>query len=1240
MALIQWNLRGFRKNREQVQLLVSEHIVSAVCLQETKLGDFTPNFGQNFNLYRSSPMIGEHACGGTAIIVKKSVNQRIIQIDGILQANAVQIFTNKWVTLCSVYLEPNLEERLLDMSGRPRQLHVGDLQDLVDQLPQPFILMGDFNAKHTLWGERSCNHRGYVIEELIDRNDVILMNNGSPTRYDVVHNSASAIDLTICSSSLRLDYQWSVDDCLHGSDHWPIHIKYVRNLPSHCLPKWKIGAANWKLYSKSSLVKRNHREFSSNCAAYDYLVDIMLCGAMGAIPKTTGKPRRPVVPWWNDKCAVSRRIARACYKRYRRRPILVNKIAYSRNLAIQSKVFKEARRESFIRYISDLKYNSPMSIVWDRIRKLQGKFSPSPSPILKINLSVISDARQVAETLARHFADVSSSSHYSPEFQNIRNSTSIVPPVCSNSDAYNLPFSMTEFEYAVSQSSPTSPGEDEIMYAMISHLPQTSKKFLLCVLNEFWCSGSSHRSWEVSVIIPVLKPNKDSSLPKNYRPIALTSCVCKLYERMVNNRLVWYLESRNLLSNRQFGFRKNRSTIDPLLILTREIQNAFANQNQTIAVFFDLEKAYDTTWRGGILMQLADWEIGGNMFNVVKDFLSDRYLKVRIGSEFSSEYIQEEGIPQGSVLSPTLFNIAINGLLEQVPVGVVGLAFADDYAITCSKSTAVEACQKIQEAINAATTWAKSRGFKFSAEKTKAIRFSRTRKREVIPTLFLEGTMLLYEEHVKYLGVFLDKKLTFAHHIHELVVDVKHRFNILKVVSSLNWGADRTTLLRLYHALCLSKIDYACQIYGSACKTLLGKLDIVHNMALRICTGAFKTSPVESLYVDSGFAPLSIRREELNLRYLSRTLTCKQNPNYKYIKHPRDRAPTKPKLPKPLEVRMADSAREIKLLPSFVEERCPSKFPPWCRPAVSICEKKFSKKSLNDFQLRNEFYAHCNQHADSVAIFTDGSKSEEGVGSAVIVGDHILKRRLPSECSIFTAELFAVFFALKYIFNSSKQGDRFVIYIDSFSVLNSLKRLFPDSVLVQELQDWLVLLHSRKKVTVEFCWVPSHVGVGGNERADIAAKSASRLTHISPVNIPHSDFNTIIRFYMRQRWQDRWTSAVGNLKLKAIRPSVHHWTSPQMDRRASIVLTRLRIGHTYLTHKYLMASGAERQSPRCSACNVDITVKHFLIDCPLYHRKRLINNLCNKSILEILGEDSPVERVFKFLKEINLFYDI
>ena len=358
------------------------------------------------------------------------------------------------------------------------------------------------------------------------------------------------------------------------------------------------------------------------------------------------------------------------------------------------------------------------------------------------------------------------------------------------------------------------------------------------------------------------------------------------------------------------------------------------------------------------------------MFLAIKDFLSDRFLKVRVGSFLSSAFIQEEGIPQGSVLSPTLFNIAINSLLELVPVGVHGLAFADDYAIVCSRSTALEAGQKIQEAINMATAWAGARGFRFSAEKSKAIRFSRLKRREQVPTLFLEGVILPYEESVKYLGVLLDKGLTFTHHINEVVCKVKQRFSILKVVSHFNWGADRITLLRIYQALCLSKIDYGCQIYGSACKTSLKKLDVIHNTGLRICSGAYRTSPVNSLYVDSGIPPLFIRRQELSLRYLSRVLSGSQNPNFKYVKQPSDRASRKPTLPKPMEVRYEDGARVVRLLPTKIAQVGPPKFPPWSLPQVSICPLR-SNKNRPALELRSEFLEHLSVHNSSMFVYTD-----------------------------------------------------------------------------------------------------------------------------------------------------------------------------------------------------------------------------------------------------------------------------
>ena len=143
------------------------------------------------------------------------------------------------------------------------------------------------------------------------------------------------------------------------------------------------------------------------------------------------------------------------------------------------------------------------------------------------------------------------------------------------------------------------------------------------------------------------------------------------------------------------------------------------------------------------------------------------------------------------------------------------------------------------------------------------------------------------------------------------------------------------------------------------------------------------------------------------------------------------------------------------------------------------------------------------------------------------------------------------------------------------------------------------------------------------------------------MKVPSDDFKHFIKVFIKSKWQDHWTNLESNFKLKAIRPSVHPWTSCLgLDRRSSIVLTRLRIGHSYLTHKFLMTSGAERQAPLCSTCNVNITIKHLLKDCPSYRHQRFLCGLGSLSLTDMLGEEGHYERVFKFLKAINVFYDI
>ncbi|GFU59081.1 probable RNA-directed DNA polymerase from transposon X-element [Trichonephila clavipes] len=166
---------------------------------------------------------------------------------------------------------------------------------------------------------------------------------------------------------------------------------------------------------------------------------------------------------------------------------------------------------------------------------------------------------------------------------------------------------MFELKRALSSAHNTSPGPDGISYVLLRHLSEDSLVSLLYLFNRIWREQVYPTQWQEAIVIPILKPGKDPKNPLSYRPIALTSCLCKTLERMVNARLVYQLEKNKCIPLFQSGFRKGRSTLDNIITLENKIRNAFVRRNHLVSIFFDIEKAYDRTWRYGILRTLFNF---------------------------------------------------------------------------------------------------------------------------------------------------------------------------------------------------------------------------------------------------------------------------------------------------------------------------------------------------------------------------------------------------------------------------------------------------------------------------------------------------------------------------------------------------------------------------------------------------------------------------------------------------------
>ena len=251
--------------------------------------------------------------------------------------------------------------------------------------------------------------------------------------------------------------------------------------------------------------------------------------------------------------------------------------------------------------------------------------------------------------------------------------------------------------------------------------------------------------------------------------------------------------------------------------------------------------------------------------------------------------------------------------------------------------------------------------------------------------------------------------------------------------------------------------------------------------------------------------------------------------------------------------------------------------------------------------MRQLFLSHTNEcHKNQFQIYTDGSKTEDTASCSAVSLRGSRNLKLMPESSIFTAELCGILCGLQIV--NAVNTNSFVLFCDSRSALQVVEHYDSTHPLISKIVTWLLRLE-RKGKYVQFCWCPSHVGITGNEKADQVARTAA-VEDIQTCNdeIPYRDWYPIIKRKISERWSQQWQETRGN-KLREIEDTIKLWNSSNsQNRKQDIILARLRIGHTKITHQFLM----ENRPPQyCEDCIVSLSVKHLLAECPSLEDIRL-----------------------------------
>ena len=610
LRVLQWNAGGLRARSTELLHFLSSHPVDLICIQESNLNSSFSFQIPGFSVLRSdrthsrSGILSSdatHASGGVVIFVRQGLSfselstTSLCSLDPYSDYVGVNISLNKSssVSFLNVYAPP--------IHSSPTDGRTDSFSPSILPSSRNLFILGDFNCHHPLWDSRGTSDSGG--EEVFDwviSSDLLPLNDpDTPTLLHRSSGSRSFPDISFAPSTLAFSCSWEVLQDL-GSDHLPILLSIPLSPvfhPNERSPSFNFQKARWDGFASY---------FDSHCPfAEEYLslslssaaalfIFLALNAAKSSIP--FGRIKRPPKAWWSaevEQAVGERRRAFATAQRSDE-----DRQAYISASRRASSVIAKAKAEAWQTTCTSLSPKSNPKSVHSLLRSIAGyPSSSSSSP----NFPNCSSPRESASVYAAYLRSHFSVSQPKALRSRARGYLTKLPRVtCSvefHSSFYS-PFSTTEFLAAASNlSSSTATGPDKVAYPMLKHLPRSGMDFLLHIFNLPWSSHSFPSIWKTSSIIPIHKMGKPLDSPASFRPISLTSCVSKLFERIILSRLLFFLESNSILSPRQAGFSPGRSTLNQILYLSQSISDGFNKPrpgSRTILSTIDFSKAFDS----------------------------------------------------------------------------------------------------------------------------------------------------------------------------------------------------------------------------------------------------------------------------------------------------------------------------------------------------------------------------------------------------------------------------------------------------------------------------------------------------------------------------------------------------------------------------------------------------------------------------------------------------------------------
>lgn len=1046
------------------------------------------------------------------------------------------------------------------------------------------VILGDFNAHSARWGYSTTNAAGRATEDLLD--DLNLLQLKSEPTFLSYGGHRSTPDLAIVHPGLSARTDLYLADACDGCGHRPLvlNIKTKKlTTQQRQLSRWNFKKGNWCNFSNftNELVTDALKDDNPDKST-DRFINAVIQAAKKSIPR--GQVKR-YKPFWNATLTALKESRNKARKKAETTQLLSDCIELRKKQAELRKSIIKEKRQTYRQFVANLDFRRDGIKAHNFLSSLNNDRKTHQWEPVKVNGRLLTTPRDIAAALCKRFTSVGRLHTDRDERRSAKHVTSSCPSRVQHS-LFNESFSLAELDVAIhTLKKRKSAGPDGIFPEFLKNLGRDARQTLLKLINLTWEKHIPHH-WKKADVIAILKKGKPADNLASFRPISLTSVICKTTEKMVEKRLRQHLESVGAVSDCQAGFRQHRCTIDQVVKFTQAVKDGFHHRQSTLAVFIDFKAAYDGVWRDLLIHKLSKHYVSGNMLKWIKQFLSQRFIRTSFQGSTSRYKQVHQGLPQGAVLSCLLFNVMIDDLqhaIEKIP-GVSCLLYADDVVIWATSSNINSLQSTINEVLHNVSYWCNINKMVVNTEKTLYELFTLSTKPHSLRILF-DDSELKRSYNAKYLGVILDHRLSWSCQIQSTAEKAQKRTNLLKRLTATKWGATQDVLSTTYKTYVRPTMEYASELICLSSSTPLNRLEVVQNNALRTITGAAKSTPIAAMQLQTDIEPLCIRRDKSTLKFWERARRIdsrhwdRYSPASSRLKtqtsplvHAENlRARYNLLLDQPAELRMF-----YNVLPSL--------------PVRSLSLLNFDRtKALSSPHVLRiaalETIEGLYGGGEWLHIYTDGSALPRATGAGYYCS--LFEGSVPvgSNASNYDGEIVAIYRAVERLLTTNYEQRKVVFLVDSQAAINALTENTPtdceSTSVCRELLSGMV----RDGWSVVLQWIPSHVGVLGNERADQLAKQGTSLTqpdNPSSLTSAKNKINNTLKAYTRSSLKE--LSSGKQWEDLAYKREIPY----NLPRAEAVAKFRLKTGHDYLkAHLHRIGLADTDNCPLCESGRMD-----------------------------------------------------